>query len=180
VRANIATRLVGPLTRLNAVRSAIFALFSQIWITYPHSPAVADERSRRAGPRPGDRAPFGRFEVTHERASVFEVCGGARHHLLLFEGPTPDPRSPSRRHVLEGLLAQYAVDITIHDVPAAEPTLHARYGARSPLVWLIRPDGHLAYAGAPDDLDGLRSYLDRIYIRQAAASGQQDGGSERN
>jgi 2-polyprenyl-6-methoxyphenol hydroxylase-like FAD-dependent oxidoreductase len=180
VRANIATRLVGPLTRLSAVRSAIFALFSQIWVAYPHSPAVADERSRRAGPRPGDRAPFGRFEVTHERASVFDVCGGARHHLLLFEGPTPDTRSPSRRHVLEGLLAQYAVDITIHDVPAAEPTLHARYGARSPVVWLIRPDGHLAYSGAPDDLDGLRSYLDRICVRRAAASDQKDGGSERN
>jgi len=30
VRANIATRLVGPLTRLSAVRSAIFALFSQM------------------------------------------------------------------------------------------------------------------------------------------------------
>jgi 2-polyprenyl-6-methoxyphenol hydroxylase-like FAD-dependent oxidoreductase len=180
VRANIATRLVGPLTRLSPVRSAIFALFSQIWIAYPHSPAVAEARIRRAGPRPGERAPFGRFEVTHERASIFDVCGGARHHLLLFEGPTPDPRSSSRRHVLEGLLAQYAVDITIHDVPAAEPTLHARYGARSSLVWLIRPDGHLAYSGAPDDLDRLRTYLDRIYIRRAAALDQKDGGSERN
>jgi 2-polyprenyl-6-methoxyphenol hydroxylase-like FAD-dependent oxidoreductase len=126
VRANIATRLVGPLTRLSAVRSAIFALFSQIWIAYPHSPAVADARIRRTGPRPGERAPFGRFWVTHDQASVFDVCGGARHHLLLFEGPTPDPRSPSRRRILEGLLAQYAVDITIHDVPATEPTLHAR------------------------------------------------------
>jgi 2-polyprenyl-6-methoxyphenol hydroxylase-like FAD-dependent oxidoreductase len=178
VRANIATRLVAPLTRLSAVQSAIFALFSQIWIAYPHSPAVADERIRRAGPRPGERAPFGRFEVTHQRASIFDLCGGVRHHLLLFEGPTPDPRSSSRRHALEGLLAQYTVDITIHDVPATEPTLHARYGARTPLVWLIRPDGHLAYSGAPDDLDGLRTYLDRIYIRQAVASDQKDGGSE--
>ena len=66
--------------RLSAVRSAIFALFSQIWIAYPHSPAVAHERIRRDGPRPGERAPFGRFEFTHERASVFDVfdvCGGA-------------------------------------------------------------------------------------------------------
>jgi hypothetical protein len=131
-RANIAARLVEPLTRLNAVRSAIFALFSQIWIAYPHSPAVAEGRSRRAGPRPGDRAPYGDFEVTHERASVFDVCGGARRHLLLFERPTPDPRGHGRRHMLEGLLAQYAVDITIHDVPATEPTLHALYGAPVP------------------------------------------------
>jgi hypothetical protein len=47
-------------------------------------------------------------------------------------------------------------------------------------VWLIRPDGHLAYSGAPEDLHRLRTYLDRIYIRQAAASDQKDGESERN
>jgi hypothetical protein len=41
-------------------------------------------------------------------------------------------------------------------------------------VWLIRPDGHLAYSGAPEDIDGLRSYLDRIYIRPAPASDQED------
>jgi hypothetical protein len=61
-----------------------------------------------------------------------------------------------------------------------EPTLHALYGARSRLVWLIRPDGHLAYSGVPENLDQLRTYLDRIYIRQAAASDRTDGGSERN
>jgi hypothetical protein len=53
-------------------------------------------------------------------------------------------------------------------------------GARSPLVWLIRSDGHLAYSGVPENLDQLRTYLDRIYIRQAAASDRTDGGSERN
>jgi hypothetical protein len=92
VRANIATRLGGPLTRLRAVRSAIFALFSQIWIAYPHSAAVADERIRRAGPRPNERAPFGRFEVTHQRASVFDVCSGARPDLRGAPPfPKPDP-----------------------------------------------------------------------------------------
>jgi hypothetical protein len=95
--------------------------------------------------------------------------------MLLFEGPTPDPRSPARRHLVESLLAPYAVEITIHDVPAAEPTLHARYGVRAPRVWLIRPDGHLAYSGAPEDVDGLRSYLDRIYVRQEPVSDQKDG-----
>jgi 2-polyprenyl-6-methoxyphenol hydroxylase-like FAD-dependent oxidoreductase len=174
-RVNIATRLIGPLTRLSAVRSAIFALFSQTWIGYPRSPAVAHEHIRRGGPRPGERAPFDHFKATHQGASVFDVCGGVRHHLLLFEGPTPDPHSSSRRHLLESLLAQYAVEITIHDVPAAEPTLHARYGARAPRVWLIRPDGHLAYSGAPGDIDGLRAYLDRIYVRQAPVSDHKDG-----
>jgi hypothetical protein len=180
IRANIATRLIGPLMRLSAVRSAIFALFSQIWIGYPRSPAVAHERIRGAGPRPGERAPFDHFTSIHDGASVFEVCGGVRHHLLLFEGPTPDPHSTSRRHLLESLLAHYAVEITIHDVPAAEPTLHARYAARAPRVWLIRPDGHLAYSGAPQDIDGLRAYLDRIYVRQAPVSDQKNRRPERS
>jgi 2-polyprenyl-6-methoxyphenol hydroxylase-like FAD-dependent oxidoreductase len=180
IRANIATRLVGPLTRLSAVRSAIFDLFSQTWIGYPRSPGVAHEPIRRARPRPGDRAPFDHFTSLHEGASVFEVCGGVRHHLLLFEGPTPDPDSRSRRRLVESLLAHYVVDITIHDVPAAEAALHASYGAHAPRMWLIRPDGHLAYSGAPEDIDGLRSYLDRIYVRQAPTSDHTDGRLERS
>jgi 2-polyprenyl-6-methoxyphenol hydroxylase-like FAD-dependent oxidoreductase len=180
IRTNVATRLIGPLTRLGAVRSAIFALFSQTWIAYPHSPAIAHEPIRRAGPHPGERAPFDQFKATHQGASIFDVCGGVRHHMLLFEGPTPNPHSRSSRRLLENLLAQYAVEITIHDVPAAEQTLHARYGARAPQVWLIRPDGHLAYSGAPEDLDRLRSYLDRIYVRQAPTSDHKDGRPERS
>lgn len=45
-------------------------------------------------------ARFGRFEFNHERASVFDVCGGVRHQVLLFEGPTPDP--PSLRACASG------------------------------------------------------------------------------
>jgi hypothetical protein len=50
--------------------------------------------------------------------------------MLRFEGPTPDLHSRSRRHFVESLLAQYAVEITIHDVPTAETTLHVRCGTR--------------------------------------------------
>jgi hypothetical protein len=94
--------------------------------------------------------------------------------MLLFEGPTPDPHNTRRRHLIENLLAQYTVEIIIHDVPAAEAALHAHYGARAPRVWLIRPDGHFAYSGAPEDVDGLRAYLDRIYVRRAPTSDQKD------
>lgn len=53
-----------------------------------------------AGPaaRPGQRAPFGHLHDTDSgRGSVFDVCNGVRHHLLLFEGPTPDPRRTGTR-----------------------------------------------------------------------------------
>lgn len=89
VRLHVATRLVGPLTRLEAVRAAIFRLFSQTWISYRRSPAVAGESSGNRGPRPGDRAAYGHFEFTKDGApgSLFNVIGGIRHHVLLSKGP---------------------------------------------------------------------------------------------
>jgi hypothetical protein len=37
-------------------------------------------------------------------------------------------------------------------------------------VFLIRPDGHIAYTGPPHDADGLASYLDRLYVRRRTAT----------
>lgn len=133
IRSHVAARLVGPLARLRVVRAAVFGLFAQIWIRYPRSPTVAGEPGHRRGPRPGDRAPYGHFAAPDERGSVFDVCGGLRHHVLLFEGPV---------------------------------ALHRRYGARGPWLVLIRPDGHIAYSGAPGDLGRLGAYLDGLYVRQ--------------
>jgi hypothetical protein len=58
-RATLAPRLVGPLLRLRVVRNQVFRLFSQTWISYRSSPAVAGDGQATAGPRPGDRAPYG-------------------------------------------------------------------------------------------------------------------------
>lgn len=149
------------------MRAAIFSLFAQTWISYPNSSAVAAERGRRRGPRPGERAPHGQFESTdgHLLADVFDICGGLRHHVLLFEGPVADPAIPTRRHDVEQLVGRYVVDIDVHQVPARDRSLHARYGARTPRLFLIRPDGHLAYTGDPGDTCRLGAYLDRFYVR---------------
>jgi 2-polyprenyl-6-methoxyphenol hydroxylase-like FAD-dependent oxidoreductase len=169
-RANLATRLVGPLLRLPVVRGMVFRLFSQTWISYPASPAVARQRRPRAGPRPGDRAPYGVLESAGRTGpqALFDLIGGTGHHLLLFQGPDPDPNAD--QHAIQRLLSHYRLECHVHVVPAAERALHQLYGATSARVFLIRPDGHVAYTGSPHDTDRLASYLDRLYVRRRTAT----------
>jgi 2-polyprenyl-6-methoxyphenol hydroxylase-like FAD-dependent oxidoreductase len=168
-RANLATRLVGPLLRLPAVRGLVFRLFSQTWISYPASPAVAGQRRRHAGPRPGDRAPYGVLESAGRTGppTLFDLIGGTGHHLLLFQGLDPDPNAD--QYAIQQLLDHYRLETHVHVVPAAERALHQLYGAGSARVFLIRPDGHIAYTGSPHDADRLAAYLDRLYVRRRTA-----------
>ena len=130
--------------------------------------SVAVGRVANARPSVASRSPMSApASSTSAAASGITCCCSRDQH------PT---RRPRRREPL----SQYAVDITIHDVTAAEQALHACYCAHAPRVWLIRPDGHLAYSGAPEDVAGRRTYLDRIYVRQAPPSDQKDGRSERS
>jgi len=130
LRSHVAARLIGPLTRLPAVRARVFRLFSQTWIGYRTSPAVAPGGG--PAPRPGDRA-------------AFDTVGDTRHHLLVFEGGARAP--------IEDLLRHYTVDVRVHAIPESR-------------LFLIRPDGHIAYAGRPDDLGRLAAFLDRHYARR--------------
>jgi 2-polyprenyl-6-methoxyphenol hydroxylase-like FAD-dependent oxidoreductase len=176
VRANVATRLVGPLLRLDAFRGLVFRLFSQTWISYRRSPIVAGERGEvpaTGGPCPGDRAPFGVFEsadAVRDRGagSVFDLIGGTGHHLLLFQGPTPEPALGAYRRAIEEVLGRYAVEAPVHVIAASQHKLHRLYGAGAARFFLIRPDGHVAYTGSLGDLGGLAAYLDGLSGRRQA------------
>lgn len=146
LRTNVLARLIGPLTRLPAIRTAVFRLFSQTWIRYPDSPAVARALPGR-GPHPGDRAPYA--------AGLFETIGGLRHHVLLFEGDRPDPALGAYRDTIAAL-----VDCDIHVISTKQRVLHDLYGARAGRVVLVRPDGHVGYIGGLADLGDLVRYLD--------------------
>lgn len=155
-------------TTLPPVRRRAFWLVSQLWTSYRGSPAVAESGSVEAGPRAGERAPYGPFESGPEVGkSIFEVLGGTGHHLLLFEGLGPD-RNGFRAawEEIEGLLDRYEVPTSLHRVPAGNRKLHERYGARGPSLFLVRPDGHIAYRGGAADVVGLKVYLDGLFVRR--------------
>lgn len=143
-----------------------FWFISQLWTSYRESPAVLQSDPLNRGPKAGYRAPYGFFEASPESGnSLFELLRGPDHHLLIFEGERSDPiRLNVAREEIESLLNRYAVPISIHPVTTENKQLHKRYGAKQGRLFLIRPDGHIAYSGKTSDLVGLRMYLDRVFV----------------
>ena len=174
VRANVATRLVGPLTRLPAVRSLVFRLFSQTWVGYRGSPAVARAAAKGKGPRPGDRAPYGLFEAARDgRTSLYDLLKGTGHHLLLFEGLEPDPALDAYRLAVDEVLGRYAADTSVHIVPAKEPRLHEIYRIKEKArLFLVRPDGHVAFVGSLGDLGDLATHMNALFRGRVADEGR--------
>jgi hypothetical protein len=177
---NFLLPIVAPaVARITALRAFAFGFVSQLGIRYHASRFVHDDTSHgprawRNGVGAGHRAPNAR--ITAER-DVFDVIGGYRFHLLAM----------SRRPLEADEIARLAADLALW--PAAvgldvETHLIARslvgrdprilqaessevfrtYGLSRQVpqaVFLIRPDGYVAYRAA--DLDLTRA---RVFARE--------------
>ena len=186
LRANIGTRLVGPLMRLRTIRLLVYKLFSQTWISYHRSAAVAGKLSHRGGPRPGDRVPNLRLDSGARGifTSLFDVIGDTQHHLILFEGPRAEAGQSADRQALTEVLDRYEITVPVHVAPTDKSGLQHRH-VDDPCLWLVRPDGHIAYADAVARFDRLAAYMDGLYVhrqsgavdRSAHAKDTGEGGS---
>lgn len=158
-------RVISPLPLF---QRRIFWLISQLWTSYRDSPIVAGKS--RKGPQPGDRVPYGLFEGgVQVGESIFTLLKGMDHHLLLFAGDQPVSATSELEARLGALLQTYKLPIHLHTLSREHARLHKLYGADELTLFLVRPDGHLAYRGNGADLDSLRSYLDTWFTRQAPA-----------
>ena len=148
------------------LRRWAFYFISQLWTSYRDSPAVTQNGEVEKGPKAGERAPYGFFETGVESGeSIFEQLTGTDHHLLIFEGKKPDSaRLEATREEIESLLSRYEVAVKVHLVPIGNKQLHERYGAKMPSLFLVRPDGHVAYRGESSDVVGLKMYLDSLFL----------------
>ena len=167
--------LVRILSLLPALKRRAFWYLSQLWTSYRNSPVVADtEPKKKKGLRAGDRAPYGLFESGPDAGeSLFSRLRGIDHHLLFFAGNTSNQQDADLNVTserLQAVLDRYDVPIHLHVIPTENRSLHEQYRADKPSLFLIRPDGHLAYRGLAGNTDSLRSYLDGWFHKQEPAA----------
>lgn len=163
-----------------------FAEFvSEIQIGYPSSPIVGEDETAWffEGPRAGGRAPdvdgLGREDGSVTR--FFDIFREPVHHLLLMSGELQD--EPTRRALekaAEVAVARCGANLRVWAVVASNtkpfpgvwsvPVLldsaraaHRKYGVAGASIFLVRPDGYLAWRGAPDD-GHLAAYLETIFV----------------
>lgn len=137
-----------------------------------------------SGPRSGDRAPDAHVFSALKKKTVrlFEIMRGTGHHLLLL--PAEHSSSETLRNLAE--IGNYVMDayspyIKVHlflarqelwtDLPwggsqfaDTDLELHHKYGAGSECLYLVRPDGYVAFRSRPHDKTSLSDYLRQVFI----------------
>jgi hypothetical protein len=145
-------------------------------------PGLGDWAAFGDGPAPGDRAPDAPLvPASPGREHLFDILRGTRHTLLLFDGAASTEEGyRTLERIGQRARERYGSLIDVHVVvpsaapPAAlrwdgavifdgESDVHRRYGARSECLYLVRPDGYVAYRSQPADGEKLEAYLATIF-----------------
>jgi 2-polyprenyl-6-methoxyphenol hydroxylase-like FAD-dependent oxidoreductase len=169
-----------------SLRTRAFRFVSQLGIKYSGSSIVGEElhgadRTFRSGPAAGHRAPDAPLRLIGESrpTSLFSRLRETPHHLLLFGGWGSDADGwAASDNDLRALIAEYEGLLEPHLIVAGESTrvgaeipvyvdepglVHERYGLRGAGLYLIRPDGYVAFRAPGTDLRPLRAYLQMVF-----------------
>src|SRR5262249_27769992 len=114
---------------------------------------------------------------------LFEALDGTRHTLLLFAGQNRSADEGRTAQAISARLRERGKDrvkgcLVSQVEPAAgeaswwdgqrlldeDGAAHRRFGARSACLYLVRPDGYIAYRSQPPDADRLAAYLARVFV----------------
>lgn len=165
-------RLVFPILRRPFVQGRMMGRMSQLEMNYRGGSLAAhfDRRFSRVRVRAGDRVPDVVFKRGSAKVSLFELIG--RFGMLALFGPDQESREIAdalaalniRSFNVSTPGAGNVPDQYLEDVYSDFTRL---YGAEGPFLYLIRPDGHVAFFQRSADPAPLAAYLKRIRSPQA-------------
>ena len=183
LRDTIGPFLIGRMSAAPIPHRKAFRRLSQTGLAYRPGPFTVNERLYSLhGPLAGHRAPDARIST---RRTMFDVLQGYRLHVVAL----------SRRHLTDAETAELAE--RLHGLEAAgggiaghligrvtgrsdERVEHVdsvqvfdRYGLRHPdsqALYVIRPDGHVAWRSDEIDLDACEAFLTRFHGGIAATT----------
>ncbi len=168
--------LAGRLFGSRWLRERMFRFIGQLGIAYPASPIV-DERMEGAGsrfrhaPGKGARAPG----LLRGGDALRTLLRGAKHHLLVFTGSSKGLELEALQRRMQDALGPHkgmCEVIVIWRGDGIGPkgsiyddhgVLHERYGLDHSGLYLIRPDGYIAFRSPRLDPAPLQAYLQKIY-----------------
>jgi 2-polyprenyl-6-methoxyphenol hydroxylase-like FAD-dependent oxidoreductase len=157
------TRMLPKVAALAMTRQRVqklaFRTLSQTGIRYPKSPLSETQAGVPEGaPRAGDRFPWLQlqFHTDGPKEDLFVRLDDTRFNLIVIGQPAP-------AEVAHGLGDLVRTHVVLAD-PTNEDEL-ARAGVSGPAFYMLRPDGHIALAGARLEAGAVTRYLADRHIR---------------
>jgi 3-(3-hydroxy-phenyl)propionate hydroxylase len=182
--AGNALRFFGStLFSIPAFQHRVRDILGEVKVGYPRSP-LSEDHVGSGGPAAGDRAPDALVVRLPDRAAIqlFDLMREPRWHLFLFAGLEPTVGDIEGLARLSAPLAtSYGKRIAIHLILTGDPPTpmhenwaaqvlmdteqfaHGKYGVETPCLYLIRPDGYVAFRGGLEYQDKLTKYLGRVF-----------------
>lgn len=176
----LARPISAAIAHLDAVQHRAFRRLGQLEIAYPAGRYVEDDAPglRQASPQVGHRAP--NAAVTRDR-SVFDLTTGYGFTVLAFSRKALE--RDARHRIVDELDALRRDGVAVHlvarnaigrdgrSVAATSPDAFDRYGLRErdgQAIYVIRPDGYVAWRGEGLDVPGCARFLERFAPKGAS------------
>ncbi len=188
----IRNKVVGVLSKITPVQEKIVSTLAQLEFHYKDSPIVEErwfESKEVEGyvPHGNDLKAGERFKDYSLQSrdgksttELYKLLKGSEHELLIFTGTEPEVMEIDEISKIVESAKQYGALIEAHLIIGAEeiPTglpevvsswidngdMHKDFGAAKSSLYLIRPDGYIAFRNQPASASDLEEYLATIFI----------------